>query len=377
MEDSTSTPPPPIDLEHIWQFAGQGLRSSDFNTAMVHFYRGELQRSNVWRQRLDATTNWAVVTTGAALTFAFGDIDNPASVLLVNTMLILLFLFIEARRYRYYELWTNRVRLLETNYFAGLLSPPFTPHADWADKLTESLYHPRFPISLLEAFGRRYRRNYAPIFLILAISWVFKIYIHPVPVTQVTPREYMLLAGESGAVLQSPPENIALAEFARRAQIGPLPAELVISMGFIFNGILIAVGLFTVGLQKAQGEVFEQLPKGLLGMAERFRRASMEALEIDLPRFARMEAKKELAYVITDKVDEVSKVLMTDLKRGVTLMKGVGMYTGKEHGVLMCALTAKQIRSLRHLVNQADPKAFVIITPVYDVHGRGFRPLEA
>ena len=46
MEDSTNTPPntPPIDLEHVWQFAGQGLRSSDFNTAMVHFYRGELHR---------------------------------------------------------------------------------------------------------------------------------------------------------------------------------------------------------------------------------------------------------------------------------------------------------------------------------------------
>jgi uncharacterized membrane protein len=53
-------------LEDLWQFAGHGLRSSDFNTAMVHFYRAEVSRSNTWRGRLDITTNWAVITTGAA-----------------------------------------------------------------------------------------------------------------------------------------------------------------------------------------------------------------------------------------------------------------------------------------------------------------------
>jgi len=38
---------------------------------MVHFFRAEVQRANVWRQRLDTTTNWAVVTTGAAIALAF------------------------------------------------------------------------------------------------------------------------------------------------------------------------------------------------------------------------------------------------------------------------------------------------------------------
>ena len=99
----------PPDLEHLWEFAGQGLRSSDFNTAMVHFYRGEMSRSNIWRTRLDATTNWAVVTTGATLTFAFSNPNNPPVIILMNTLLILLFLFIEARRYRYFNVWRARV----------------------------------------------------------------------------------------------------------------------------------------------------------------------------------------------------------------------------------------------------------------------------
>ncbi|MGH3851780.1 MAG: DUF2270 domain-containing protein, partial [Pseudonocardiaceae bacterium] len=39
--------------------AARKLAPAEFNTAMVHFYRGEVQRSNTWRSRLDNTTYWA------------------------------------------------------------------------------------------------------------------------------------------------------------------------------------------------------------------------------------------------------------------------------------------------------------------------------
>src|SRR5437764_8361033 len=42
--------------------------------ALAHLYRGEVYRSTVWRTRLDSTTNWAVVTTGAALSAQYGSI---------------------------------------------------------------------------------------------------------------------------------------------------------------------------------------------------------------------------------------------------------------------------------------------------------------
>jgi uncharacterized membrane protein len=89
------------NMEEVWEFAGQQLRPSDFTTTMVHFYRGEVTRSNTWRTRLDMTTNWAVITTGAALTFTFSARTNTHLVILIDTLLVLLFLFIEARRYRY------------------------------------------------------------------------------------------------------------------------------------------------------------------------------------------------------------------------------------------------------------------------------------
>ena len=123
-EDPTNQPSP--EPEPVWTYRGYRLRSSEFTTAMAHFFRAEVQRANIWRTRLDATTNWAVVSTGAALTIAFTQ-SSHHGVILLNTLLITLFLYIEARRYRYYELWSSRIRLMETDFYAAMLVPPFRP----------------------------------------------------------------------------------------------------------------------------------------------------------------------------------------------------------------------------------------------------------
>ena len=93
--------------------------------------------------------------------------------------LILLFLMMESRRYRYYELWALRVRLMETDFFATLLSPPFTPHQEWATRLVNSLLTPEFPINFWEAVGRRLRRIYIWLFLVLVVSWALILILVP------------------------------------------------------------------------------------------------------------------------------------------------------------------------------------------------------
>lgn len=349
---SVETPATDNSLEQVWEFAGHKLDSGNFTNAMVHLYRGEMTRSNTWRSRLDATTNWAVITTGAALTFVFSEVGHTASILLIDSLLVLLFLFIEARRYRYYELWTHRVRIMEKNFYIGLLSPPFRPHAGWTEKLTESLRKPSFPIGLYEALGRRYRRNYAPIFLILAFSWVGKIYMHPTSVS-------------------------GWSDFVARASMGSVPGWIVLAVGFVFNGGLIALGLFTTTLRDTEGEVFSATTSRWNNFLRRMRHISWDIFETDIPRLTRLDSRKQLAYIITDHVDNVSKRLLKELGHGVTQLNGKGMYTGEERGVLMCALEARQMQTLKQLVKMADPDAFVIVTPVEDIHGTGFRPLEA
>ena len=123
-----------VGTNSSWPYVEQGQKFGDLNMAVAHLYRAEVSRSNVWRTRLDATTNWAVVTTAAALSLSFSDPNNQPAILIIDTLLIVLFLFIEARRYRYYELWASRVRLLETSYFAGLLTYPFEPPKASADR---------------------------------------------------------------------------------------------------------------------------------------------------------------------------------------------------------------------------------------------------
>jgi uncharacterized membrane protein len=210
------------------------MSPAEFNTAMIHFYRGEVQRSNTWRNRLDTTTNWAVLTAGATLSFVFSSQSNPHFVIPINSILVAIFLLMEARRYRYYEIWSSRVRVIETGYFAQLLAPESAPHDEaWAEHLAADLTTPHFTITEWEAIGRRLRRNYLWIFALLALSWNLKVYLHPLP------------ARDFNA-------------FIDRATVGVVPGWFVFVVGVIFNAAIAIFAIGTVRLREATGEV---LPK--------------------------------------------------------------------------------------------------------------------
>ena len=336
--------------ETVWSYRGYKLRASEFTTAMVHFFRAEIQRANVWRSRLDTTTNWAVVSTGAAVSVAFSQQGNHI-VLLMNLFLVTMFLAIEARRYRYYELWSYRVRLMETDFFAAMLVPPFHPSADWAEALAESLLHPDFPISTLEAVGRRLRRNYLYIYLIIGIGWLAKLWLVP---EQATSWEATV----------------------ERASIGPIPGSTVIMIVILFYIMLIIVSIATVGLQHAAGEVLPRYGS----FSENFtgRTPAREDIKTDTFAWYRPSRRRKqlITLIITDHAQAVSKKIIDDMNRGVTSMPGVGMFTGKSHQVLLCALTVSEVPQLKALVQAVDPNAFVVVSPAQEVFGRGFMPLQ-
>ena len=96
--------------------------------ALAHLYRGEMYQSKVWRNRLDTTANWAIVTTGIALSLTFSNIDaSPIPMLLVNWVVVV-FLLLEARRYLYYDLFRVRLRVMEINFYGPLLRGQGTLH---------------------------------------------------------------------------------------------------------------------------------------------------------------------------------------------------------------------------------------------------------
>lgn len=344
-EKSESAPRDPE--EPVWTYRGYKLKSGEFVTAMVHFFRAEIQRANVWRQRLDTTTNWAVVATGATLSIAFSQSNVNHAVIILNTLLVLWFLFIEARRYRYYELWSYRVRLMETDFYAAMLVPPFHPSPDWAESLAENLLAPHFPISIWEAFGRRLRRNYLWIFLILGASWVAKIWLFPEPLRGVD-------------------------EFLRRASVGPISGEVMFILGLVFHAFLIVIALATVTMTRASGEVLPRFGDETVPVSGSDREKTKGWRAWFSPRHRRRQL---LALVITDKAEAVSNRIIADLGRGVTAMTGRGMYTGSDRSVLICALTVTEVHNLKAVVAKEDPQAFVIVSPAQEILGRGFNPL--
>jgi len=193
--------------------------------ALAHLYRGEVFRSTQWRTRLDNTTNWAVLTTGIAFSATFSSIEaSPLPMVLVG-MLVTVFLFFEARRYRYYNIWRARARLLETNFYVPILSGKNLRGGDWSDLLADDYRTPHYHISFIRALGRRLRKNYLWIIAIQAIAYYGKIAIHPVSMS-------------------------SLQDAFDRAAIGPIPGHMVILAGLLFHGGWLIIAVVTLRLDQ-------------------------------------------------------------------------------------------------------------------------------
>ena len=194
--------------------------------AIAHLYRGEVYRSTIWRTRLDNTTNWAIVTMGIALSTTFSSTEASPLPLLLVGLLIAVFLGMEARRYRYFNVWRARARWMEMNFYA----PIFTGEAGFFfnEAAIAGIYTaPRHHISFVRAAGRRLRRNYVWILAVQVIAYYGKIAIHPTPAS-------------------------TLSEFADRAAVGPIPGWVVLMVGFAYNFGWLAFALGTMWSDQRQ-----------------------------------------------------------------------------------------------------------------------------
>jgi uncharacterized membrane protein len=104
-------------------------------------------------------------------------------------------------------------------------------HGEWKKLVSEDLILPCFKISKLEAIGRRLKRNYVFIFILIMVAWVTKIFLH------------------APAAMDSVPS------FYRALRVGHIPSWLVAS---IFIGTLFSVIAITLYVsKKTSGEISE------------------------------------------------------------------------------------------------------------------------
>ena len=159
------------------------LTRSEYISALVHLYRGELSRTNVWRMRLDTTTNWAIFTTMGLLSYAFAAPGNSQVILIVAMVMVSNFLLLEARRYRVCDVWTSRLRMIEENFYGPLLRRDLrSPIVRWGELVAGDLLEPRYKITYLQALRARLRRNYVALYALLLVAWLAKVTIHPMSV---------------------------------------------------------------------------------------------------------------------------------------------------------------------------------------------------
>ena len=212
-----------------WQ---KSLYDPGYVNAMSHFYRGELGRIMVWRQRLDITTNWAITSSTAIITIAFSNREVPHLIFFFNLAIVWAMLWIEARRYRFYDAFRARVRMLEAHFLVPMVMENREMlQGEWKKLVCEDLILPSFKISRLEAVGRRLKRNYVFIFILIMVAWVTKIFLHAT----------MTLDG--------------VPAFYRALRVGHIPSWLV---AVIFVGTLVSVIGITIYVgKKTTGEVSE------------------------------------------------------------------------------------------------------------------------
>lgn len=201
----------PTDSDH--RDVGKGLLDEEMgpSSAMAHLYRGEIHRMKFWRERLDRTTNWAVVLISAILTWSFSRSETPHYILLIGMATLSIFLIIEARRYRGYDIWRSRVRTLQENVFAYGLDPSAgLADPNWRRNLSKDYRTPTLKITAEEAIAHRLRRVYLPLLAVLLAAW----FVH-------------ITAFDSGPWTTS-------------AAIGVIPGEAVVAIiGLFYLGVVI------------------------------------------------------------------------------------------------------------------------------------------
>lgn len=216
--------------------------SQNYNNAISHFYRGEMQRTYNWRKRLDKTTNWAIVIIAATLTWTFSNEASLHFVLLISLFFIMFLSVIESRRYAVYVVWKSRVRVLEENFLAPLLSGDKKKlNGDWKNILAEDLLEPAHKIGSWEAFSRRLRRIYDWLFLGIIAAWIAKLSIHPTTAS-------------------------SIGEIIQRAKIGPISGNLVFTFVILF---LIGITVISLYRWNAKYGIKDREAKGHLKPKEK------------------------------------------------------------------------------------------------------------
>lgn len=130
----------------------------------------------------------------------------------------------------------------------------------------------------------------------------------------------------------------------------------VSTLSFIMNIVIVGCGAFISGMDIIL-----------------YTLAAMYITTILMDRVIEGLDRKKLLFIVTEKEEELSSVIMSTLGRGVTYFYGEGAYTGDRKRVLYCIVPLKQLMRVKRITEEVDPTAFITIIDASEVQGSGFK----
>ena len=173
-----------------------------------------------------------------------------------------------------------------------------------------------------------------------------------------------MLATIYGGVLMGLSLGVVFLQGATTGGTDLIARLLKLRFGHLPMGTLVmAVDLVVIALAAL---AFHSLSSALYGLVSLY----ISSLVIDRVLYGLDNAK--VAYIISDRPQEIIRSISTELDRGVTILRGAGAWSGEAKDVLMCAFKQKQIVALKRAVKETDPSAFLIVCDAHEVLGQGF-----
>ena len=82
----------------------------------------------------------------------------------------------------------------------------------------------------------------------------------------------------------------------------------------------------------------------------------------------------KILLVFTEKAHDVSSMITSNTRRGVSILPVEGGYTGERKNMLIIVLRSDEVAKVRRLIKKADPDTFIVITEAKEILGEGFKP---
>lgn len=129
----------------------------------------------------------------------------------------------------------------------------------------------------------------------------------------------------------------------------------VVQIMQVLDGLIVVAGLYVFGLYSGLYSIIAII------VATKVSDTVMEGFKFS-----------KAAFIITDKYEMVANRILKELDRGVTGLYAKGMYSGEDKCMLYCVVSQKEIVTVKEIVAEVDPAAFVIVSDAREVLGEGF-----